>query len=274
MRPFIVVLSWLLPALALAQEAPSGTRVAQEVRSALEAGDLLSAGTALDRGLALESLTRTELIALYELRALLAYADDRLGLLEESLAALATLEAEPPSAFPPPLRARYAELLSSAQPIDLSIELVAEVHEGRRTLRVLPVATRDPGRLVRSLVVRLAVDEGALALVSADEVTDVGDPHRVVELRYAVEAIGPGRTVIGSRGSSTRPEEELIDALPVDETFLHVALVVVGTVLLASGVATAMAYLATDGFTTGQPTRLASPSCTGAPCGSAALFRF
>lgn len=274
MRRFVLVLFLsVLPRLALAQSSPDAEASAvpvedpiAEARRGLEAGDLTSAGTALDRGLSLPELSTDELVALYELRALLAYADDRLGMLEESLEALATLGAPTPSVFPPPLRTRYEEVRAEAQPIALVLELVTEVEDGRRTLRAVPRASFDGGHLVRALRVMLGVEDAELVLVREDEELDLGDPHRVVEVRYVIEALGPGGSVVASRGTEHAPDVSTLDALPVDDTFLHVAIATVASVLIVGAVTFGMAYLATDGFTAAQPTTIGPVTCGGAAC--------
>lgn len=282
MKRYAVLLLFasLVPRLALAQSSPGADAPAveepavdgpavdhvAEARRGLESGDLISAGTALDRGLGLPLLTPDELVALYELRALLAYADDRLGMLEESLEALATLGAATPSVFPPPLRTRYEEVRADALPIALVLELVTEVEDGRRTARAVPRASAGGGNLVRALSVLLGVDDAELAPVSEDEVIDLGDPHRVVEVRYVIEALGPGGSTVASRGTADAPDLATLDALPVDQTFLHVAIATVASVLIVGAVALGMAYLATDGFTAGQPTTIGPVTCGGASC--------
>lgn len=238
-----------------AQSVPVDETIA-EAREALTSGDFSTAGAAVDRGLGREVLARDELVVLLSFRALLAYADDRLGLLEESLRALATLSAPLPTDFPAPLAARYLEVLASTHPIELSLELATAVDRGRRAVRLVPRVEGDEGRLVRSVRISGAIDDGPLALRSIDVALDAGDPHRDVAVRYALEALGPGGVVVAGAGTTTVPQTERLRGLPIDETFLHVALVTIASVLLAGAVTVGAAYFATDGFTTGQSTNV------------------
>ncbi|MFO0686741.1 MAG: hypothetical protein U0234_32060 [Sandaracinus sp.] len=266
---FSLVLLLAASSVASAQDVNADITSA---RVALENGDLLGAGTAVDHGLASAPLTEVQLASLYELRALLAYADDRLGALEEALHALASLGASTPSLFPPPLRVRYDEVRASAGPIALTLELVTEIDGDRRRVRLVPRVHDDAGRLIQSVRVRAAIDDGGLAPRAESDVIDLGNSHRSVEVRYVLEALGPGGTTVATRGSEDAPEIEILDAIPVDQTFLHVTLVTVAAVLVASAVAFGMAYLATDGFTAGQPTTLGPVSCSGAACATLLSF--
>lgn len=265
MRPWLLAIAiWASPATLAAQD-DAGADVT-EARAALEAGDLIGAGTVIDRGLTRAVLPREVLAELYVLRALLAYSDDRLGLLEESLQALASLEAPVSPLFPPPLRARYEEVRAAAAPLSVAVEIVPAVEGDRRSLRLAPRATHDPGNLVRTFRLRAAIDEAALADYAEGTFLDGGDAHVAVDVRYVLEALGPGGVVVARRGAPDAPHTETLDALPVDETFLHVTLVTVASVVVAGAIAVSMAYLATDGFTTGQPTTLLPATCSGAPC--------
>lgn len=265
--------------IALALAAYCGVASAQDVdtdidsaRVALDDGDLLGAGTAVDHGLASPSLTAAQLASLYGLRALLAYADDRLGALEEALHALASLGASTPSTFPPPLRVRYDEVRANAEPIALTLELVTELEGDRRRVRLVPRVHDDEGRLIRTVRVRAAIDDSELALRTDGEALDLGDAHRPVVVRFVIEALGPGGTTIATRGSDETPEVEILDGIPVDQTFLHVTLVTVAAVLVAGAIAFGMAYLGTDGFTSGQPTTLGPVSCSGTACATLVSF--
>lgn len=269
MKYALITLCFALPALASAQSVETDVAAA---RAALETGDLLGAGAAVDRGFASASLRAEELATLYELRALLAYADDRLGALEEALHALASLGAPMPALFPPPLRTRYDEVRAAAEPIGLSLELVTEVERDRRIVRLVPRVDGDLGHVVRSVRVRAAIDEAPLALRTESDSLEAGSAHAAVELRYALEAIGPGGAIVATRGSDAAPVSEVLGALPVDETFLHVTLWTIGGVVIGTAIALAIAYVATDGFTTGQPTHLEPMTCTGGPCSALITF--
>lgn len=253
-----------LPALVSAQE-PANEAI-EAARVALDEGDLLGAGTAVDRALSSDVLDREQLRDVLVLRALLSYADDRLGMLEESLEALAMLEGPEPTAFPPPLRTRYREIVAVDHAIALDVELVTDVLDDRRTVRVVPVAHGDAGHLVRELRVTAAVGEGPLAAVSPDAPLLAGDPHAEREVHWTVQALGPGGVVIASRGAPEAPETSVLAALPVDHTFLHVAIVTGAAVIVAAAIAVTIAAFATDGFTAGQPTTIAPIGCSGAPC--------
>jgi hypothetical protein len=264
-----LVVGSMWPALAAAQDVEASLTSA---RAALDEGDLIGAGTAVDHALLSETLSPDQLLAVYELRALLAYADDRLGMLEESLLALAILGASAaPASFPPPLRARFLEICARAPSLVLEVELVTEVIGDRRTVRVVPVAHGDDGHLVRSLRARAGIDTAALRTVGPEEALAAGDPHRVVEVRWALEALGPGGVIVARRGSEDDPESERLAALPIDETFLHVALTTAGAVVVAGAIALTIAYFATDGFTAGRPTIIGPVGCVGAPCPSPLL---
>lgn len=265
MRPWLLAIAiWAAPVPLAAQDEAAAD--VTEARAALEAGDLIGAGTAIDRGLTRAVLPRETLAELYVLRALLAYSDDRLGLLEESLQALASLEAPVSPLFPPPLRARYEEVRATASPLSVAVEIVPAVEGDRRSLRLAPRTTHDPGNLVRTFRLRAAIDEAALADYAEGTLLDGGDAHAAVDVQYVLEALGPGGVIVARRGAPDAPHTETLDALPVDETFLHVTLVTVASVVVAGAIAVSMAYLATDGFTAGQSTTLSPATCTGAPC--------
>lgn len=257
----------LLPRVVAAQaaEPDAVSSVVTEVEAALEAGDLITAGTALDRGLSLSVLSPEALGRLYVLRASLAYADDRLGLLEESLRALAMLRVPMPTSFPRALRARYEEVLALEPRLALSIELVTEVG-AERSVRVVPTADGDAGHLVRALEVMASIDEGPLVPVSPEMLLDAGDPHASVDVRYVITALGPGGAILATRGTTEAPAVETLEALPVDQTFLHVTLATLAAVVVVGAFSVGMAYLATDGFTAGQSSTLGPVTCTGPPC--------
>ncbi len=233
------------------------------IRHAIEQGDLTTANTLLDAAMRAETMTRDELAELIALRALLAYADDRLGVLEESLAGIATLT--PPGwlldGFPPPVRARLAEVRAASSPVRLELELASEVVDGERRARVVTSVADDPGRLVRDVEVRLAVGDGPLASVEPGATLSLGDPHRDVVVRYALEGRGLGGASIATRGDDGAPERLSLAGLPVDDTFLHVALVTIGAVLVAGAVAFGLAYAFTDEFTQGRPTDVNLDCC-------------
>jgi hypothetical protein len=262
---------------AVAQPTPASIAL-DEARAALEEPDLVAASAAVDRALSLPTLSPTELATAIRIRALLAYAEDRLGALEESLAGLAMLEpgGEVPPEFPPPLRARYAEIAAEGRALVLRAELVVERGARGRSLRVVPTVEGDVGRLVRSLRVRVGVAGGALTAVDPDEPQAIGAPDRAVEIDYVIDAYGPGGALLAQLGTESAPTEAVVDADPTDDTYLHVALVSVGAAVLAGAVALVVAWLATDGFTAGQSTLVDPPTCSGAPCraSGAALLSF
>ncbi|MFK7989870.1 MAG: hypothetical protein AB8I08_27875 [Sandaracinaceae bacterium] len=278
MTRLLVLFVWLVAAPVCAQTVPdadvSAEAVAappdpldlslpEQVRFHLEAGDFVQAGAALDRAMQAESLTVPQLAELFAYRALLAYADEQFGQLEEALVALANLTDDRWSlaGFPPPLRRRLVEIRAGLTPIGMSLEVPTEVRDGVRFGRTVANVEHDPSRVVRRVRVFAGVAEGALRLLEPDDELSVGDPHRAVTLRYRLVGLGLGGAEVALSGTASEPLRMEFPALPIDDTFLHVAVATLVAVMVAGAVSVGVAYAATDGFTEGENTRVGPIRC-------------
>lgn len=242
--------------VALPQE-----RLVRGIHHALSRGDLIQANVILDAAFAHEPISRVELRELYGLRALLAYADQRLGQMEESLAGLATLSDDPVEGFPPPLRERLVEVQETTPPLQLRLELASEVHDDMRSVRPVPRTVHDRGRLVRHVRIFAATDDGPLRLLGNSETLTLGDPHEEHRVRYALEALGVGGALLHTLGDRDNPLTLRVEPLPKDRTYLWVAIGTVAGFVVLSAIAFGFAWVLTDGFTQGQPTVIDEVSC-------------
>ncbi len=212
-------------------------------RSAIEDASFEDAEIALDRA-ASGTMDRERLLRWLELRALLAYADGRLGALEEALVGYATVAAglyEPPASFPAPLRQRLGELADARIEIHAEPSLTAE-GEGR--LLVIPTqAIQDPGHLVRRIELTVSVDGTAPTDLSPGRGVPVpGDVHADVQVAYRALARGPGDAIVATLGDEAAGTQTL-PGLPrsSDEAVIGIvvasaAVVVAGAVVIGWGV--------------------------------------
>ena len=114
---------------------------------------------------------------------------------------------------------------------------------------------------MRQLQVHAAVGDAALQPLDDDEPLALGDPHRDVVIRYVLRAAGLGGAPVGHAGSDTEALSLVVPALPVDDTFLHVTLATIASVLVAGAIAFGFAYVITDGFHQGQSTEIGTVRC-------------
>lgn len=232
----------------------------EQARAGLESADFGTADRALDRA-AQGSMSRAELLEWLELRALLAYADQRLGALDETLRAYASLVptgAAPPPSFPGPVRARLAELQAEAR----SIRVAAHVGSdgARREIQVAAEVLDDPGHLVRRTRVRARIGRAPLReLAAGQSLSATGDVHRELRVAYVVDAYGPGGAWLTSAGSARAPREVTVAGLAVDQTPLVVGATIAGVTVALGIIALVVAAAATDGFREGASTVVHGP---------------
>lgn len=253
-----LVLAWA-PASA-AQDEPSVAVVLDEASVAIDEARFVDADVALDRA-ARSTLSRDELLRWLGLRALLSFADGRLGALEEALQGYASLLGpdEPLPSFPTPLRTRIAELREAGLHVALRATPATTPTTEGRSVALPAEASSDPGHLVRSIEVWLSIDGAPEALVLPTEARPIeGDVHRDVELRYRLLARGPGDAVIALEGTPEAPLVAVLPGLPrgVDEGLVAV-LVIAGVVVVAGAVV--LGWGASDDWWRGDTTVIRTP---------------
>lgn len=187
-----VLFLWLLAGTADAQLA--------EGRRRLEQADFTRAVRAFDRAERSAHLTRDELVAIYEGRAMARWAQGNERQAERDLAALAELD--PHHGFPPEAPPELGDAFDeAAREGGLALEIDFADETGGTTISV--DVHRDGAGLVRSLRthVRVAGDPWSDSDASTVHL-DVPEDGRV---EAWVEAIGPGGAVVGTSGSADAP---------------------------------------------------------------------
>jgi hypothetical protein len=178
-----------------------GTRAARRGARRLAEADFERAERAFGRALGASTITREELVAIFEGRAMSRWAlGDDAGA-RADLAALASLDpghALPPEA-PPPLVSALAEV--AREPLTISLIWEAPREAGAETY--VHVAVRnDVARLTRTVRVHVRTDEGW----SVHDERDVAIPaRRGAPAEVWVEALGPGGAVLAVEGSERVP---------------------------------------------------------------------
>lgn len=202
-RP-IATLFVALVAMTIATTASPARAQLETARSALADADFERAERAFTRALETDALSRDELIAIFEGRAMSRFAisgDDDPVSAREDLVALASLDPEhvlPPEA-PPPLVESFARVPRER----LSAELRWDDADGGEVgLRV--VVRNDPARLTRGARIhtRTPGDDGWLVREgsSVEVPLAAGDA-----LEVWVEVLGPGGAVLAQEGSPDAP---------------------------------------------------------------------
>jgi hypothetical protein len=193
------LLAIVVAALCLGLSTASAARAQLgPARAALAEADFERAERAFGRALAAPAITRDELVAILEGRAMARWAlGDEAGA-RGDLAALGSLEpahALPPEA-PPPLVSALAEVARER----LAIALLWEEHEGEVFLHV---AIRDDAA---HLVERVRVHARNTDGWAVTEERDVAVPSpRGARPEVWVEALGPGGAVLAQEGSASAP---------------------------------------------------------------------
>ncbi|MBX3272907.1 MAG: hypothetical protein KF729_21775 [Sandaracinaceae bacterium] len=164
--------------------------LAADFDGALAAFDEAEAGT----------LTRAELVRVFEGRAHVHYALGRAAALEAALARLAAMAPEHRLApeTPPELVERFARLADRRR-LTLEVELTESETEARLEAR----AEGDPGGLVRHVRVAARVGDGAWLEAQDEPLILPIDAARA--LAYYGEALGPGGAVVARDGSREAP---------------------------------------------------------------------
>jgi len=261
-------------ATELPAETPTTPSVSVDVdgqltlaRSAIENASFEDAEVALDRAAA-GTMDRERLLRWLELRALLAYADGRLGALEEALVGYATVAAglyEPPASFPTPLRQRLTELADARIEIHAEPSLTAE--GGGRVLVIPTQAIQDPGHLVRRIELTVSVDGTAPTELSPGRGIPVpGDVHADVMLSYRALARGPGDAILATLGDGDDTVTQTLPGLPRSSDELVIGLVVASAAVVVAG-AVIIGWGVSDDWGRAGVTRIDGPV-------TAALFSF
>jgi hypothetical protein len=221
-----------------------------EAHRAIDEADFPAAVLALDHAAA-SAMTHDELLRWLELHSLLAFADGRLGALEEALHGYATLLAPgqaPSSSLPRPLRERLAEL--EGERITVRGEPAVTVANGARVLAMPTTVVEDPGHLVRRVDVRVRVgDAEPVALAPGETVALPGDVHADVEIGWTLSAVGPGGAIV----QQVDETGTTIAGLPRSSDDALIGGIVAGAVALV-GVAVVLAWGASDNWWRGSVT--------------------
>lgn len=267
-RACAVVLALVVSSLPLASAAAQEPAPEDAARLLDDASTAIDDARFVDADVSLDQATRTtfarpELLRWLGLRALLSYADGRLGALEEALAGFASLaptDGELPSAFPSPLRARLTELRALGESITLRATPAVSLEGGGRELSLPVEATDDPGHLVRSIEVWAAIDDGAEALLAPGETRRIeGDVHRDFELRYRLIAHGPGGAAVATAGSLGAPLTLRVPGAPrsgLDDGWIA-AIVTASVVVLAGAIV--LGWGASENWWRGTATSVIGP---------------
>ncbi len=191
-RSVTLLLVWLLASSASAQVA--------EGRRQLEAASFTRAIRAFDRAERGAHLTRDDLVAIYEGRAMARWATGAERQAQRDLAALAELD--PQHAFPPEAPPELGEAFAEgAREGGLAIELSFADETGATTMSV--DVHRDGMGLVHSLRTHVRVADGEWSDSDASSLHLDVPEHASVEAW--VEAIGPGGAIVATSGSADAP---------------------------------------------------------------------
>lgn len=193
-RASVCALIWLV---ALPASAHPGVDRASAL---VDEGRYEEADAEFARVLASERLTRDDLIALYEARALLDHARRDEAGLERTLLALASISPTHRFGprFPPDLAARFVEIGGR---IGGRLQVRVDRAPSPAGVTVQPRVEHDPVSLVRE--VRLRVFDAASGRWEDAEPPLTAAPGR--EVLLFVEAVGPGGAVLARQGSGEEP---------------------------------------------------------------------
>ena len=233
----------------------------ERARVAIEDADFAAAELALDEAVH-AGLTPAELLQWLEVSAMLAFADGRLGAMEDFLlgwASIAPAETPIPSALPSALRTRLAELRADVQ-LHLSAEPLQSIEGATRRIALPVQVPSDPGHLIREVEVQIAINGAPFeALRQGEAVEVVGDPHQNAQVAYFVRALGPGGALIGTLGSEVSPVEALLTGLPPSTEGLTIGLVITGAAVLV-GIASVLAWGLIEDWGRSNTSTLTGPS--------------
>ncbi len=219
-----LVVLWVLPAGASAQLA--------EGRRRLEEADFEGAIVALDLAEQEDGLTREDVIAIFEARAIARRATGDVAGAREDLQRLASLDPAHvfPAEAPPELADELAEVASAA-PLEIVVEWEDEASD---RVTVDARITGDSTGLVTDVVIWTRSGPSPWRRSTGSSATvDVRTSSGQVQ--GYVEALGPGGAVIATVGSRESPLLHRIGVVdtpttpatpggPADDTLLHIGL--------------------------------------------------
>ncbi len=147
-----------------------------------------------------EQLSRTDILALLELRVLVHAAMGQRNRVEESLAALATIDPgyRFSSEVPPDIVEDFRAIASRQLPLELAVQTEATPSGTRIHASTL----HDDGHIVTAVRIRGRADD---APSWRESTTGELDVPAFDDLEYYVEAIGPGRSVVATLGNEQEP---------------------------------------------------------------------
>ncbi len=200
----------------LAGVAPAAAHpIVDEGRAMAHEARFEEALAAFSRAESASDLTRDDVVALLEGRALVYFALGQNAELERTLAALASLAPDhaPDRAIPPDLVARIRE---AGARVEAPLSLGGGAERRGTSARVHVDVLRDPTGLVRDVRVFVSDGSGGFRTLGGRDEEVVADPARTLE--WYAEAVGPGGAVLTSEGTRDAPE-----SLPPDLTPARVA---------------------------------------------------
>jgi hypothetical protein len=216
---FVLALSMLaMPDIAAAQ--------LDEGRRLLEEADFEGAVVALDRAEQQDGLTREDLVAIYESRAIARRANGDADGARDDLTRLASLD--PEHVFPPEAPPELAEELRAMAGTPITVSAEWEDDGGDRTV-VSATVWDDAAGLVTDVVIWTR--SGAVPWRRSSGTSATIDA-RGGEAEAYVEALGPGGAVLAQQGSRDAPivhvlrAEEAAPTPPArsDDTLLHIGI--------------------------------------------------
>jgi hypothetical protein len=206
-------------------------------RAALQDARFSEALVALERAEASGTLSREDLVLLYELEALAHRGLDDAERVESSLRRLAVLDRRheflPES---PPAMRRQFEAIAARAPWSPVVD-VRQVPAGD-AIELRAVVRADPLRLERAVRLYTRVGQGAYELTENAPARVSLSPGRTIE--FYAELIGPGGAVIASDGSALAPRsiagpEALFDDAAEDSESFEWGWIALGGGVLAAG---------------------------------------
>jgi len=244
MRPvlftaFVLGTFFAAPGVHGQTDAAQPTSALTEARAAYENADFASTLEALSRVEAGSGLTRADVLALLELRALTEFATGATAALDSTLTRLLSLE--PSYAAGPSAAPRFAALVETVRARGvLTLELTGTATPAPTGVRIA-LRTIDPSGLVLAHRVHWR-DQG---LEQSAEGTDVLVPTERSSLSWWAEAIGPGGAVLArtepteptpaARSSATGDRATPAASGGADDSTLAIVLGVVAGVALVGG---------------------------------------
>lgn len=208
MSPRLASLAFSFAAAFTVVTAAEAHPLVDDARRLVDEADFAAAERAFATAEAASDLSRADLVALLEGRALLHHALADGAALEADLARLAALE--PGHAFGPRMPPEVAEAFLRVRTRSTgALRVDVQLRPVPGGLALAASTANDPAGLVRSLEVHARVAGGPWR-TAADELVVTGAPGASVQL-WAV-ARGPGGAVVATRGSAAAPVAALLPA--------------------------------------------------------------